>query len=274
MGWLAKSPPPPPPNLWIQFCLQGLTELHKIHVASISGGAIDKVKVSYSIDNRFWSWYAPDLPCPGDHELTKPFKAVFVRLHPTTSSGCIPGSLQAEMWGKVATTSPATSPSTHGFELLQQIMNDGEFADCRVVCGSTVINCHRSVLAAVSPVWHAALRSNFREAREATISIQDAEPAIVKALLKYAYTGEVDSSCVASLLPLAHRYELPELVGICAQCMFDEMTVDNAVSYVSLLNMFIEHEKVAIIWPLVVDKVSRNREFGDILLRSVRQRRE
>ena len=36
----------------------------------------------------------------------------------------------------------------------------------------------------------------------------------------------------------------------------------------------IEHEKIAAIWPLDVDKVSSDRQFHNILLRSVRQRRE
>ena len=92
------------------------------------------------------------------------------------------------------------------------------------------------------------------------------------ALVRYAYTGEVGSNCVASLLPLAHRYELSKLVGLCAHVMCEEVTAENAVSYVSLFNTFIEHEEVPAIWPLVVDKITSNREFNHILLRSVRHR--
>ena len=277
-GWMAtknwrKEAPPlageEPPDLWIKFCLQGVTEVARIQVECLSDGHIDEVKVSHSKDGQRWSLCPQRIKCGCEpDELIQPFRARFVRLHPVCEGAC-PGSLQAEMWGR-----PVPTDFDYPSKLLQTIRNDDEFADCKVACGSAVIRCHRSVLAAVSPVWHAALRGNFREAREATISIEDADYEAVKALLHYAYTGEVvDSNCAPALLCLAHRYEIPALVGECAELLYESMTADNAVSYVSTLNTFIEHEKVALIWPRVVTKVAENREFGDVLLRSVRQRR-
>ena len=191
----------------------------------------------------------------------------------------MPGSLQAEMWGKYLmkpirekVTMPHDPQCQYRANLLHQLLLDDSFADCKIACGSATMKCHRSILAAASPVWRSAFSGNFREAHEATISIQDAELDTVEALVRYAYTGEVDANCVASLLPLAHRYELSKLVGLCAQVMYEEMTPGNGVSYVSLLNTFIQHEEVAAIWPRAVDKVRSNREFNDVLLRSVRHR--
>lgn len=61
-----------------------------------------------------------------------------------------------------------------------------------------------------SPVWCAEFGSNFREGRDCTIGIEDAEPSDVEAMLKYAYSGELDDASLASLvLPLAHRWERP-----------------------------------------------------------------
>ena len=157
-GWPPCGIHPAPPALWIQFKLDAVTELHKIQVWKVDG-TIDMVKVSYSMDLEHWKWYSPDLSCPDDHKLIPFIKAIFVRLHPSRSNGGMPGSLQAEMWGKKLTvfirekvTMPHDPQCQYRTNLLHQLMLDDSFADCKIVCGSATMKCHRSILAAASPV--------------------------------------------------------------------------------------------------------------------------
>merc|ERR1711924_201853 len=73
------------------------------------------------------------------------------------------------------------------------------FSDCAVVCADheRTYAAHRIVLATASPVWRAALQSEFSEGREARIVIQDADPSVVEALLCYAYTGDFQDTDLA-----------------------------------------------------------------------------
>ena len=77
-------------------------------------------------------------------------------------------------------------------KLLDEIVLDRDFTDCRFVCGGQEIRCHRVVLAESSPVRRAALGGNFRESHEATIAIEVANFSTLQALVKYIYTGTLE----------------------------------------------------------------------------------
>eukprot|EP00415_Alexandrium_ostenfeldii_P001684 UN1684 len=104
---------------------------------------------------------------------------------------------------------------------LQAMSRDRDFLDCKLVCGGRKFPCHRIVLATASPVWRVALAGSFKESRDAVIVVTDADPSTVEALLKYVYDGTFDAAHAVAMLPLAHRYEMDELVGLCATAICD-----------------------------------------------------
>ena len=138
------------------------------------------------------------------------------------------------------------------------------------MCGEKALQCHRIVLATASPVWRTALESGFREGQEAAINIEDAQPFEVEALIQYAYTGVFDAANAAVLLPLAHRYEMPDLVGRCGRLMLSQLSVTNVAHTVSAINTFSEHEEVAPLWSKLVEKVSSDFILREAAMRHVR----
>merc|ERR1711971_1244174 len=130
-------------------------------------------------------------------------------------------------------------------------------------CGEKMLQCHRIVLATASPVWRSAFEGTFREGQEATIRIQDAKPSEVEALVQYAYTGEFDDANATALMPLAHRYEMPELVACCGWSMLSQLSVTNVAQTVSTINTFSEHAEVAPLWSKLVKRVYGNPELRE-----------
>lgn len=153
--------------------------------------------------------------------------------------------------------------------MLRQMWADTSFSDCAIVCGAREFHCHRVILATASPVWHAALKGNFRERRDATIRIGDAEPAVVDAMLRYVYTGKLEDADLAALLPLAHRYEIPDLVGLCVRTMLKEISAESVAKVISLVNTFSEHKEVAPLWPQLLEQVKKDPALLEAAMRSV-----
>jgi len=153
--------------------------------------------------------------------------------------------------------------------MLRQMWTDSSFSDCAIVCGERKFDVHQLVLATASPVWRAALKGDFREGREATIRIDDASPSVVDAMLYFVYTGKLEGADVAALLPLAHRYELPDLVGLCVRTMLKQISVENVAKVVSLINDFSEHTEVAPLWPKLLEQVRQDSALLEAAMRSV-----
>jgi len=155
----------------------------------------------------------------------------------------------------------------------KEMWNDTDFSDCRIVCSGRVFPCHRVVLASASPVWRAALLSGFKESFDARIDIEDAEPIAVEALLSYIYNGVLDQDHAADVLPLAHRYQIHELIKVCASSILKNINQQNVVDVVSVMREFTEHEEVSAVWPSVVEKVCADPVLRDTAMRRVRPER-
>lgn len=57
--------------------------------------------------------------------------------------------------------------------------------------GGEMINCHKVILASVSPYFFAMFNDDMLERNSDVISLHDIEPASLKQLIDYAYTGEI-----------------------------------------------------------------------------------
>lgn len=158
-------------------------------------------------------------------------------------------------------------PSVACSPLQDRLWRDRLFTDCTVACGSSEFRCHRAVLASASAVWRTALESGFREGSDAKLIIDDAEPGVVLAVLKFAYTGEFECDDAASALRLAHRYEMSSLVALCAQQSIEEVTVENVAKIASTLTIYLEHEEVAKVWSAFLEIIRKVPHLLDACMR-------
>jgi len=117
------------------------------------------------------------------------------------------------------------------------------------------------------------LESSFREGRDAKLSIDDVDPGAVEAVLKYAYTCIFEFGDVAAALTLAHRYEMPKLVALCVRRMLDDVTAENVADIAATLNVYLEHEEVAKVWPKFLAIVGQDQKLMDVAMRNVKKAR-
>ena len=75
--------------------------------------------------------------------------------------------------------------------------------------------------------------------------------------------GNVDPT---ELLPLAHRYELSELVARCANAMLKQVSVENVVQIVQTMCIFKDHEEVKTLWSRLVTLVREDQIFSETVL--------
>ncbi|CAK9070989.1 Speckle-type POZ protein-like (HIB homolog 2) (Roadkill homolog 2) [Durusdinium trenchii] len=112
---------------------------------------------------------------------------------------------------------------------------DGDFVFN--VCGGS-LRAHGCILSAASPVFKAMLSSGMSEGLTSSVSV-DADPSELLAMLRFIYLGELDATGqqLPGVLELAHKYEVLNLIPPVCEAMIDQLTTDNAVSYVRVLRL-------------------------------------
>merc|ERR1711865_601642 len=102
------------------------------------------------------------------------------------------------------------------------------------------MGCHRNVLAATSPVFARMLKSGFRESTEQRIDIGESQPGAVQAMVKFIYTGELESKDedMVPLLKLADRYDIQALALICVERALLKLDANNVVDVVRAARAF------------------------------------
>eukprot|EP00092_Neocalanus_flemingeri_P089578 GFUD01113352.1.p1 GENE.GFUD01113352.1~~GFUD01113352.1.p1 ORF type:complete len:337 (-),score=83.23 GFUD01113352.1:172-1182(-) len=108
--------------------------------------------------------------------------------------------------------------------------------DYNVVCNNGMsFPCHKAFLAARSPVVRAMIESEMKEAKEATVRLENFSAIVVENLVKYLYTGQVDEEVLkenaVNFLKLGDQYDIAELKGMVEQVMIANLDKENMVSY-------------------------------------------
>ncbi|CAM0949071.1 unnamed protein product [Alopecurus aequalis] len=135
----------------------------------------------------------------------------------------------------------AVPPSDIGSDL-GRLLDTEEGTDVSFVIDGEMLRAHRAVLAARSPVFRAELFGSMAEATMPSITLHDITPATFKVMLRFIYTDElfsredellVDSTSVEmfqNLLAAADRYALDRMKLMCAQTLWDKVTVDTVAT--------------------------------------------
>ncbi|CAO2184336.1 unnamed protein product [Urochloa humidicola] len=121
----------------------------------------------------------------------------------------------------------------------------GQLLDCNVTSDVSFIvkgekfQAHRAILAARSQVFQAELYGSMADATSPSITLQEIEPVTFRAMLRFIYTDEIPeddelgeslSEMMHHLLAAADRYALDRLKLICAQKLWNIMSVDTFAS--------------------------------------------
>jgi speckle-type POZ protein len=135
-------------------------------------------------------------------------------------------------------TGDSPIPSDIGSDL-GRLLDQEDGTDLSFIVDGEIFRVHRAVIAARSPVFRAELFGSMAEATMSSITLQDITPATFKAMLRFMYTdklpGEdelVDYSVemFQDILAAADRYALDGLKLMCAQKLWDYVTVDTVAA--------------------------------------------
>lgn len=145
---------------------------------------------------------------------------------------------------------------------LAKMWTERVFTDAVVVCeDGASFTVHRAVLCSASPVFAASFGGHMKEASSARLDIVDAPSEAVEALLRFIYTGLGEPRLAATVLPLAHRYQLDALVARCGEELVEELCPGTAAETVRALRPLREESSLALLWDQVLVKLQADKQM-------------
>jgi len=138
---------------------------------------------------------------------------------------------------------PASDIGKHFGSLLDS--SDG--TDVSFVIGTETFHAHRAVLTACSPVFKAEFLGPMAESTMSSITLHDIAPTTFRAMLRFVYTdafpgadelGDSPSEMVQHLLAAADRFALDRLKLMCAQKLWEGVSVDTVAGILTCAEMY------------------------------------
>ncbi|CAL5005172.1 unnamed protein product [Urochloa decumbens] len=132
-------------------------------------------------------------------------------------------------------------------EHLGNLLDSTDGSDVSFVVDGETFHAHRAVLAARSPVFNVELLGSMAEATMSSITLHDITPATFEIMLRFMYTdvfpgddelGDSPSEMVHHLLAAADRYALHRLKLMCAQKLWDNVSVDTVGDALACADMY------------------------------------
>ncbi|CAO1427873.1 unnamed protein product [Diamesa tonsa] len=128
-------------------------------------------------------------------------------------------------------------------------MSDSTLSDFTIMVKSKEFKVHKLVLSIRSPVFNTMFKSNWKEAVNNTVEINDIEPNTFEKLLIFIYCGKIPEdldSYAMDLFVAADKYNSLWLVHECEKRMAETVSKDNAMAVYKLANRFLSHTLKAV----------------------------
>ncbi|XP_067937040.1 kelch-like protein 38 [Watersipora subatra] len=115
-----------------------------------------------------------------------------------------------------------------------------QFTDAILSVDQEELHCHRCVLAASSPYFKATFSSHFQEAIESRITLHDVSPWIMKRILEYIYSGQLEISLETAVdyLRTGHMLQYPYIVQACCDMLSRHLHPNNCLGIKELASLY------------------------------------
>jgi speckle-type POZ protein len=127
------------------------------------------------------------------------------------------------------------------------LLDTADGTDVAFTIDSETFHAHRAVLAARFPVFRAELLGSMAEATMSYITVHDITPSTFKVMLQFMYTdslpgddelGDAPTEMLEHLLAAADRYALDRLKLLCAQKLWNSVSVDTVATTLACAEMY------------------------------------
>lgn len=115
---------------------------------------------------------------------------------------------------------------------VEKMFEDKLFVDFEFKCSDgEVLKTHKFVLAARSPVFHAMLSNDMKEAKEGSAEVPDFNSITMKEVLRFMYCNKVNKikKIVRDLIFAAEKYEMEGLKKMCIESLIASLTTENVL---------------------------------------------
>ncbi|KAF0898134.1 hypothetical protein E2562_001782 [Oryza meyeriana var. granulata] len=143
---------------------------------------------------------------------------------------------------------PIAVPQSNLGSQLGAMVDCADGSDVSFSVSGETFYAHRAVLAARSPVFKAELLGSMAEATMPCITLHDIDPATFRALLHFVYTdtlptrggssSSMSTEFFASLMAAADRYALDRLKLMCAQKLWESVSVETIAVTLGYAEMY------------------------------------
>uniref|UniRef100_A0A0K0EZI5 Speckle-type POZ protein (inferred by orthology to a human protein) n=1 Tax=Strongyloides venezuelensis TaxID=75913 RepID=A0A0K0EZI5_STRVS len=115
---------------------------------------------------------------------------------------------------------------------LKKMYESSDEADCQIICNGTVLNVHKFMLIAYSPVFNAMFEhKETKESKENIIKIVDENLQTLETMIDYIYSGTIpellNDDEIIDLLQLADKYDIQPLYHLCQDRLIFHLTEMN-----------------------------------------------
>nr|XP_015915668.2 speckle-type POZ protein B [Parasteatoda tepidariorum] len=124
---------------------------------------------------------------------------------------------------------------------IRNLFSDKNFCDIKIRGNDGIVEAHKSILIARSPVFHAMFQQEMLETQTGIVDIPDADIDTLNFFVNFLYSDtleKIDYDRLKKLLILADKYEVRRLIEICASFLRCDISERNACDIASLANMF------------------------------------
>ncbi|XP_071033425.1 speckle-type POZ protein B-like [Parasteatoda tepidariorum] len=123
---------------------------------------------------------------------------------------------------------------------IRNLFSDKTLCDVKIRVEDEIVQAHKSILAARSPVFHAMFQLDMVEAKAGIVDIQDVDIDTFKVFMNYIYCDTVDKmdyDGAKNLLIVAEKYEVLRLKEMCGSFLKSEISDRNACEIAALADM-------------------------------------
>lgn len=105
------------------------------------------------------------------------------------------------------------------------------FTDTILCIGQEEFPCHKNLMSASSPYFHAMFTNDLRETRDMRVTFTDISPWTFKRIIDYVYTGrlEISTDNAQEMLTAGCRFQYPAIVNACCKFLTRQLHPSNCL---------------------------------------------